>query len=208
VPPVRVVSRSTSRSRRDLTRSAPHQLRGPWSSDKFHAVQDAPLVPRPEDVHRAFREELPPLRRAVLLSWLAFTITFGAVRAVTYSIRDDRGPFHDVSAGRIHLHHYLWGIGLLSAVGGIAVRGEDRTRRHPAVALSYGTGLALIVDEFALLLDLRDVYWLRQGRVSVDLGVGVVGLGGSALAAGPMLRRLGRPLLRRFRDRRQPWPTR
>jgi hypothetical protein len=165
-------------------------------------------VPRPEDVHRAFREELPPLRRAVLLSWLAFTITFGAVRAVTYSIRDDRGPFHDVSAGRIHLHHYLWGIGLLSAVGGIAVRGEDRTRRHPAVALSYGTGLALIVDEFALLLDLRDVYWLRQGRVSVDLGVGVVGLGGSALAAGPMLRRLGRPLLRRFRDRRQPRPAR
>jgi hypothetical protein len=170
-------------------------------------VQDAPLVPRPVDVQRAFREELPPLRRAALLSWLAFTITFGAVRAVTYSIRDDRGPFHDVSAGRIHLHHYLWGIGLLSAVGGIAVRGEDRTRRHPAVALSYGTGLALIVDEFALLLDLRDVYWLRQGRVSVDLGIGVVGLGGSALAAGPMVRRLVRPLLRRFRDRRQPWPA-
>jgi hypothetical protein len=130
-----------------------------------------------------------------MLSWLAFTTTFGVVRAVTYSIRDDRGPFRDVSAGGMHLHHYLWGIGLLAGVGGIAVRGEDGTRRHPAVALSYGTGLALIVDEFALLLDLRDVYWLRQGRVSVDLGIGVVGLGGSALAAGPMLGRLARSLV-------------
>jgi hypothetical protein len=170
-------------------------------------VQKAAALPRPEDVQRAFREELPPLRRAAVLSWLAFTTTFGAVRAVTYSIRDGRGPFHDVSAGGMHLHHYLWGIGLLAGVGGIAVRGEDRTRRHPVVALSYGTGLALIVDEFALLLDLRDVYWLRQGRVSVDLGIGLVGLGGSALAAGPMLRRLGRPLIGSFRGRRQPMPT-
>jgi len=162
-------------------------------------VQKAPAVPRPEDVQRAFREELPPLRQAAVLSWLAFAITFGVVRAITYSIRDDRGPFHDVSAGGMHLHHYLWGIGLLTGVGGIAVRGEDETRRHPAVALSYGIGLALIVDEFALLLDLRDVYWARQGRVSVDLGIGLVGLGGSALTAGPMLRRLARPLVdRRF----------
>jgi hypothetical protein len=171
-------------------------------------VQKAPAFPRPDDVQTAFREELPPLRRAAVLSWLAFTITFGAVRAITYSIRDDRGPFHDVSAGGMHLHHYLWGIGLLAGVGGIAVRGEDRARRHPAVALSYGTGLALIVDEFALLLDLRDVYWLRQGRLSVDLGIGLVGLGGSALAAGPMLRRLARPLVAEVRGRRHPSPTR
>jgi hypothetical protein len=171
-------------------------------------VQQAPALPRPDDVQRAFREELPPPRRAALLSWLAFTGTFGAVRAITYSIRDGRGPFHNVSAGGMHLHHYLWGIGLLAAVGGIAVRGEDRTRRHPAVALSYGTGLALIVDEFALLLDLRDVYWLRQGRVSVDLGIGVVGLGGSALAAGPALRRLARPLAGSLAARRPSFPTR
>ena len=171
-------------------------------------MQNGLAVPRPEDVQRAFREELSPLRRSAVLSWLAFAVTFGLVRAVTYSIRDGRGPFHDVSAGGMHLHHYLWGIGLLTGVGGIAVRGEDETRRHPAVALSYGTGLALIVDEFALLLDLRDVYWLRQGRVSVDLGIGVVALGGTALAAGPMLRRLTRPLIRSFRGPRRPLPTR
>jgi hypothetical protein len=96
--------------------------------------------------------------------------------------------------------------GLLAGVGGIAVRGEDVTRRHPPVAISYGTGLALIVNEFALLLDLRGVYWLRQGQVSVDLGIGVVALGGTALAAGPMLRRPARPFVELFggRDIRRP----
>src|SRR4051794_41956059 len=93
----------------------------------------------------------------------------------------------------MHLHHYLWGIGLLAGVGGIAVRGEDRTRRHPAVALSYGTGLGLIGDEFALVLDLRGVDWLRQGRVSVDVGVGVGGRGGRGRAAGRRPRSLGPP---------------
>jgi hypothetical protein len=65
----------------------------------------------------------------------------------------------------------LIGIGLLTGVGAVAVRGDDRARRHPLVGLAYGAGLALIVDEFALLLDLKDVYWARQGRISVDLGI-------------------------------------
>ena len=81
---------------------------------------------------------------------------------------------------------------MVSVVGAVAVRGEDETRRHPALALTYGAGLALIVDEFALLLDLQDVYWAKQGRVSVDLGVGLVAAGGSAFTARPILRRLAR----------------
>ena len=81
---------------------------------------------------------------------------------------------------------------MLAGVGAVAVRGEDRHRRHPAVAVSYGAALALIVDEFALLLDLRDVYWARQGRISVDLGVGGSALAGSYLAARPVLQRLAR----------------
>jgi hypothetical protein len=117
---------------------------------------------------------------------------FAAVRGVTWSIRAGRGPLHNISAGGEHLHHYLWGIGLLSGVGAIAVHGDDVHRRHPAVAISYGSGLALIVDEFALLLDLRDVYWARQGRVSVDVAVGAIALAGSYFAALPVLRRLRR----------------
>jgi hypothetical protein len=69
----------------------------------------------------------------------------------------------------------------------VAVRGDDKTRRHPAVALAYGSGLALIVDEFALLLDLKDVYWAQQGRISVDLGIVGSALTGTLLAAAPVL---------------------
>jgi hypothetical protein len=143
-------------------------------------------------VRTAYHEELNEGQRSALLSWLSFTGTFALTRGITYSIRAGRGPFRNLSAGGEHLHHYLWGIGMLAGVGAIAVRGEDRHRRHPAVAVSYGAALALIVDEFALLLDLKDVYWARQGRISVDLGVGGSAVAGSYLAARPVLRRLAR----------------
>jgi len=151
-----------------------------------------PAVPRPAEVRRAYREELGLRERAALWSWLGFTVTFGAVRAITYSIRRGGTRFHDITVGGIHFHHYLWGIGMVSAVGAIGVVGRDPHRRHPLTGLTYGAGLALIVDEFALLLDLRDVYWARQGRVSVDLGVGMVALGGTGLSIRPILSRLAR----------------
>jgi hypothetical protein len=140
------------------------------------------------DVLAAYHADLGPGEQSALLSWLAFAGTFAVTRGVTYSIRAGRGPFGNLSAGGEHLHHYLWGIGMLTGVGAVAVRGEERHRRHPAVAVSYGAGLALIVDEFALLLDLKDVYWARQGRISVDLGVGGTALAGSFFAALPVLR--------------------
>ncbi|MGE5134940.1 MAG: hypothetical protein ACM32E_18790 [Gemmatimonadota bacterium] len=159
------------------------------------------VAPLGRDLRAAYYQELDPGRRSALLSWLAFTGTFGLVRAVTYSIRTGRGPFRNISLGGEHLHHYLWGIGLLAGVGAVAVRGEDRHRRHPVVAVSYGAGLALIVDEFALLLDLQDVYWARQGRISVDLGVGGSAVAGSFLAARPVLRAVARERAGRARAR-------
>jgi len=150
------------------------------------------LVLSPGAVRRAFHEELGPGQRSALLSWLAFTGTFAGLRALTYSIREGRGPFRNLSVGGAHLHHYMWGIGLLSAVGQVAVRGDERHRRHPAVAVSYGSGLALIVDEFALLLDLKDVYWAKQGRISIDIGIGGIATTGAYFAALPVLRRLRR----------------
>jgi len=103
-----------------------------------------------------------PKERAALWSWLGFTGTFATVRAITYSIRNGKGPFRNLSVSGEHLHHYMWGIGML----------------------------ALIVDEFALLLDLEDVYWAKQGRISVDLGVGLVAAGGTSISAVPIIRRL------------------
>lgn len=142
------------------------------------------------EVRTAYHEDLSRDEQAVLMSWLGFTGTFALLRTLTYSIRKGVGPFRNLSVGGAHLHHYMWGIGLLAGVGAIAVHGEDRRRKHPFVAGAYGTALALIVDEFALLLDLKDVYWAKEGRISVDLGVGMISSVGTALAGWPITRRL------------------
>lgn len=153
----------------------------------------AKITDAAEEVQAAFREELNPARRGVVLGWSSFTATFATVRGITYSIKNGRGPFRNVSIGGTHIHHYLWGIGLLAGVGGMAVRGNTR-KPHAVVPLAYGAGLAMIVDEFALLLDLKDVYWADEGRVSVDLGISAISAVGTGLAAGPVLRRLIRRL--------------
>jgi hypothetical protein len=169
----------------------------------------ASIAATTQDIRTAYREEMGPRERAALWSWVGFTATFAAVRVITYSIRDGKGPFRNITVGGAHLHHYMWGIGMLTGVGAIAVQGEETTRRHPVAALTYGAGLALIVDEFALLLDLRDVYWAKQGRISVDLGVGLIAAGGTAFSAKPILQRLARNRARRARaDDFDPSPPR
>lgn len=166
-------------------------------SARTGADQPAP-TPREvrREVHNAYFEELGPAERAALLSWLGFTATFATARMITHSIRRGEGPFHNVRSCGVHLHHYLWGIGMLAGVGAVAVHGNDERRRHPSVALTYGVGLGLIADEFALLVDLEDVYWSKNGRLSVEVGTGVIGVGGTVLAALPMLQRLSRSPLR------------
>jgi hypothetical protein len=144
------------------------------------------------DIRDAFGSELDAGQQSALISWLAFTGTFGGVRGITHAIRAGKGPFKNLSLGGEHLHHYMWGIGMLAGVGAVAVKGEEQLRRHPATAFAYGTGLALIVDEFALLLDLKDVYWAKEGRISVDVGIGGSSLVGSYFAGLPVLREVAR----------------
>ncbi|HVT67520.1 MAG TPA: hypothetical protein VHF26_07220 [Trebonia sp.] len=144
------------------------------------------------DVRDAFGSELNAGQQSALISWLAFTGTFGGVRGVTHAIRAGKGPFGNLSLGGEHLHHYMWGIAMLAGVGAVAVRGDEKLRRHPVTALAYGTALALIVDEFALLLDLKDVYWAREGRISVDIGIGGSSAAGSYFAGLPVIREVAR----------------
>jgi hypothetical protein len=91
------------------------------------------------------------------------------------------GGLGNVSAGSVHLHHYVWGILLLI---GVAIFGlVDRAPRARVwMGLALGIGLALIVDEAALLIELRDVYWSGFGAVSVALAVIIIGLTGGVLA--------------------------
>lgn len=144
------------------------------------------------DLRRAYAEDLDPRQRSAFTSWVAFTGTFGGVRAITHAIRAGRGPFRNLSAGGEHLHHYIWGILGLTGVGAVAVRGDRAAVQHPLVATAYGSSLGLIADEFALLLDLKDVYWQKQGRLSVDVATISIGTAGVYFTAIPLARQYAR----------------
>lgn len=124
--------------------------------------------------------QIDETRRGIVLAWLAFTITFGGARLVTWLIQIDTRDVGDVSAGGTHLHHYLWGILILA---GVAIFGMvDRSAKARTwMGLALGIALALIVDEAALLISLRDVYWQSEGWSSIAIAVVLIGLGGTGL---------------------------
>jgi hypothetical protein len=140
--------------------------------------------------HQLYREHFRNRHRErQLVAAVAFFLTFAIVRVLTHSIRAGRGPFHNVELGNRHIHHLVWGILLLLIVGygWLLQVGTDQLARSrwPGRAMSflYGVGAALTLDEFALWLNLQDVYWERQGRESIDavllfgtlLGIGIIG---------------------------------
>lgn len=142
-----------------------------------------------------WHHRLDPSEQSAVISWAAFTATFGSVRVLTHWIRAGHGPAGGgISLGGRHFHHYNIGIALLGVVGAVATRGSEKDRRHPAVAIAYGSGGALIVDELALLLDLEDVYWAKEGRTSVDAAVAVIAAGATFFAGLPFWPSAGKVL--------------
>jgi hypothetical protein len=113
-------------------------------------------------------------RERLFLASIGFLVTFGIVRTITHLIKAGVGPFHNVSTGGLHIHHLVWGIFLLLLVGYVWLIQEGTGQsRFPswfsrATAFAYGIGAALTLDEFALWLNLQDVYWAGKGRESVD----------------------------------------
>jgi hypothetical protein len=140
-----------------------------------------------------------PHRRLFLAS-VSFFITFLAVRLLVASITHHIGPFGYVEMGGRHIHHLVWGIFLL-LISGYGELTEVADEYNPLaillsrlLALTYGIGAALTLDEFALWLNLdAAAYWSRQGRESIDAVI----IFGALLAMGtwgaPLFRRLIRP---------------
>jgi hypothetical protein len=121
-----------------------------------------------------------------------------AVRLIVHLIRAGIGPFHNVSAGGTHIHHLVWGILILLLAGFLAqLEADDSRRLRFVVAVLYGAGAALTLDEFALWFFLADVYWERQGRWSVDVVVAFFALLSVGVWGGPFLRELTRAFTRR-----------
>ncbi|RIJ76821.1 hypothetical protein D1871_10335 [Nakamurella silvestris] len=117
--------------------------------------------------------KLPPL-----LTLFSFVVTFLITRFITRMIRAGRGPFRDnVSAGGTHIHHSVPGLVLLVA-GAFTAVSVNTSPLTEIAAVAVGIGTSLVLDEFALILHLKDVYWSSEGRISVEL----VGLAAAILA--------------------------
>lgn len=125
-------------------------------------------------------------RRRLFLASISFFLTFAIVRGMVYCIRHQIPPFHYILMKGTHIHHLVIGILILLAVGYGWLcefgNGSDTSSilASRLMSLLYGVGSALTLDEFALWLNLKDVYFVRQGRSSID----AVFLFGSLLAIG------------------------
>jgi hypothetical protein len=141
-------------------------------------------------------------REARFLIALAFFLTFGIVRFITYSIRYHWLPFlHDnVTKSGLHIHHFVYGIIILLVVGYVALAFPERQgKRLILLSLLYGIAAALTLDEFAIWLNLEDVYWAKQGRESLDAAALIAALFLVGGTGAPLWSAIGRDVGRRRR---------
>lgn len=130
-----------------------------------------------------------PRSETVLFNLLAgFLGAFALVRVSTWGIRDRWWPFENVKVGGRHIHHFVPGI-LLAFASGTAALLTDNDALEDRLAIPMGAGMGLTFDEAALLLDLRDVYWTREGLLSVQLSLGATAILSIAILTQRMLRR-------------------
>ncbi|GAA3481755.1 hypothetical protein [Streptomyces yanii] len=112
-----------------------------------------------------------PGKLPLLLALAAFVLTFAITRLITRMIRAGKGPFRNITPGGVHVHHVVPGV-VLTVIGGFGAVSSGRYGVAAGVcAVIFGTGAGLVLDEFALILHLDDVYWSEQGRQSVEVVV-------------------------------------
>jgi lysyl-tRNA synthetase class 2 len=108
---------------------------------------------------------------ASLAATAAYFVTLGAVRVFTTIVRGPDSGY--ISIAGVHVHHLVFGVLALLIAGLFALDDVWRIAR----SVLFGIGAALVLDEFALLVFLKDVYWLPQGMLSVAaLAIGVAAL--------------------------------
>jgi lysyl-tRNA synthetase class 2 len=108
-------------------------------------------------------------RQPEFLFFVAFLVTFGFIRTSAHMIRAQVKWWPgNVEVGGTHIHHLVWGICLLMIAGYVGVTIAPPSPWHEIVAVFFGIGMGLALDEFALWLDLKDVYWSEDGRKSID----------------------------------------
>jgi len=160
------------------------------------AESDEPLLAAAEAVvetatvaTRGYRD-VPARENALFNLFTSFVTTFITVRSVTTLLRGRRsvGPFRNVIVGRRHIHHYVPGI-LLTFLSGSAAIATRREGLESWLAIPFGTGMGLTLDEAALLLELDDVYWSEEGIVSVQIALAAIAMLSAVALATRFLRR-------------------
>ncbi len=130
---------------------------------------------------------------AILNMVASFITTFAITRGITHTIRvrGGFGPIKNLIAGGRHIHHFIPGMIVSLVSGGVAIS-LSREKRNRWLAIPFGVGVALVLDEAALLLELEDVYWSDEGKMSVQVAFATMGLLG-AIAYAIQVRRSGEP---------------
>ena len=105
----------------------------------------------------------------LLLSCVAFVVAFVTTRTITRLIRAGKGPFHNVSSGGVHMHHSTPGVVLLILGGFTAVGSPPLSVWTYIAGVLVGIGASLVLDEFAMIFRLQDVYWSQEGQLSVNI---------------------------------------
>ena len=164
----------------------------------------APLPHETDDVPEAAREAAVETVEVVVQGYrsgtarenallnllLSYALTAGIVRLSTHSIRARGrfGPIRNVLVRDRHIHHFIPGIALAFVSGGVSIvkRGEAVDRW---LAVPFGIGAALTLDEAALLIELEDVYWTEEGILSVQVSMAAMALLGAVAVGGRLVRR-------------------
>jgi hypothetical protein len=154
-----------------------------------HALEAATLAT--QDTVTVAREAYAAAsrRETVLFNiFTGFTGAFVVVRLSTWGIRGGWWPAGNVRVRGRHVHHFVPGIALAFVTGGAGLVTSDQ-RLEEFLAFPFGAGIGLTLDEAALLLQLEDVYWTREGLLSVQISFGGAALLGAAILGLRMLRR-------------------
>ena len=120
-------------------------------------------------------------REPAFLMLVAFILTLAGTRFYTRMART-RG-WGSAHVGSVHVHHLVPGLVMSLVAGGLAIALEPSEVWVAVLAIVFGAGAALVLDEFAMLLHLDDVYWTTEGRLSIDACLAAVAFIGLAILA-------------------------
>src|SRR3954467_2764044 len=171
----------------------------PGEADNVLAAAEE-AVAETVEAARAGYQEAPVLENATFMLLTSFVTIFISARGISYLLRRRKtvGPFRDLRVGRRHIHHFVPGIALLMLSGGAAILTRDE-ELEPKLAVAFGAGMGMTLDESALLLELDDVYWTEEGLLGVQITLAVAAMF-AAFALGLKFLRRGGELTREGGD--------